>query len=73
MKKTFFTVLGVTEDGNTQSIYTDIASATKAYGDAEIEDLVSIHLLETEEGKEYGFGSQGEIFGAEVILEIFND
>ena len=68
MEQKLFMVLMRTEDGDSYNIHTKQDTAQSNF-EEECDNNIhtEVLLLELEEGKEFGFGSYGDVYGASVI------
>lgn len=65
-----YVLINCSFDGDTYQIFTDREKAGHAFEDSlDIRRYHSLYLLEVEPDQEFGFGSRGEIYGAEVLEE----
>ena len=70
-----FLLVNCNVDGDTYQIFNDATEAKSAF-DKECEGIFTerVVLLEpNKNGERFGFGSRGNIFGAEVVFEFENE
>ncbi len=61
-------------DGDQYKLVQNLEEGKKAFKESiDTEFFHKIYLLEVEVGKEFGFGSRGDVFGANVIEEWENE
>jgi hypothetical protein len=69
-----FLLINCNYDGDSYSIFDKIETAMEAFNEScEEESNHRVYLVKPEIGETFGFGSRGEIFGAEIIEEYDED
>jgi hypothetical protein len=66
-----FLLINMNHDGDTYRIFKDIAEAKDAFDEscAEGGSYRVVLLVPYTDGEHFGFGAEGEIFGAEVLFD----
>jgi hypothetical protein len=65
-----YILINFNEDGDSYNFFTDLEKARTAFNDSKYNAAVcnyTVFLLKIQPGVEFGFGSRGEVYGAEVI------
>jgi len=70
MSNALYVVIMMTEDGDSYNIHVDLDTAEKNFMEESEKDFYTqVYLLKTTPGTEFGFGSYGDVYGAEIIQE----
>ena len=65
-----YVLINCSYDGDTYQLFTDRERASGAFTESlDIRSYHALYLLEVEPNQEFGFGSRGEVFGAEILEE----
>lgn len=67
-----YILINFNEGGDSYNFFTDLEKARTAFNDSKYEATMvdyetSVFLLKVQPGVEFGFGSRGDVYGAEVI------
>ena len=72
-----YILINFNEGGDSYNFFTDLEEASAAFNDSKYEATMadyetSVFLLKVQPGVEFGFGSRGDVYGAEVLMEANN-
>lgn len=69
-----YVLINCSFDGDSYQLFSEVADGVDAFNQSmESGYYHQVYLLKPNVGEEFGFGSRGDIFGAETILEWRED
>ena len=69
-----YILINLNYDGDSYQIFPNIEDAKKSFDESIDNDYYhAVFLVKAEPGVEFGFGARGEIYGADVIEEFYDE